>query len=500
MSDVDSGGESMRKRKYFNYIMLKNIFRIMVMPVILYCLCFTAKAADEYLISYSDSRYLSEQDVQGFSVQELCYAKNEIFARHGRIFQSVELTEYFKAQSWYSGYIAPEEFQSSFLSEVEWTNAEFLRSLEFSRQTDGYQLDQPGYDISAVRTMQRQTQGDILTEDEAETAVTNYFTEQYIEGYITPDAEIPYSYWISYRTTGVKVKYVVNPGSGDVYEYGPYFGVNMPLGDTVTETYLFNAYDYLDNAELYKTGLVPDEKILSMQAGKIEYLGTWFYLDFDGDGNSENVSFLPDGPRTFYNDIDHCSGCTICVDDQFFTQTGDTLHCGIYGVSLDGEYIWLIVADDGPSDDPVCTFYYYENQTLRQVGTIKDWIGHISVTVDGMIYGSTSCRVWDTALINVCWQLGADGMISMIPQEYYQMEHYSKDYSLTLLSPITVYSEKSKQSAPLVLQPQKIEAPYTDAEKWVYLAAEDGTGGWFCTDDMDYTERREIIQGLFMAD
>ena len=368
------------------------------------------ETANSYLISYSDSQYLSEQDVQDFSVQELNYAKNEIFARHGRMFKSQELTEYFNSQPWYSGTIAPEEFPDSALNEVESANAEFLRSLEFSRQTDGYQLDQPGYDISAVRTM---------------------------------------------RSVGTK---------------------------------------------LSETGLVSDEIMQSMRAGNIEYLGTWFYLDVDEDGVNENVSFLACGSQPYYQGMNHCVDCTIFVEEGRIDQKGDTIYCGLYGVSLDGEHIWLIVADDGPSDDPVCTFYSYENKTLKQVGKINDSINNISVTGDGLIYGRISCRIWDTALIDVCWRLGDDGLISMIPQEYYQMGHYGNDYHVTLTIPITIYEEKNEQSSEIVMQPQKIEVPYTDAEKWVYLKGEDGTAGWFCTESMDFTERMKVFQGLFIAD
>lgn len=85
----------------------------------------------------------------------------------------------------------------------------------------------------------------------------------------------------------MKVKFVVDPESGDIYEYGPYVGVNMSIDDNVTK--------------IYKTGLISDEKMRSMKKGNVEYLGTWFYLDFDGDGIIENVSFLGYGPFTRYD-------------------------------------------------------------------------------------------------------------------------------------------------------------------------------------------------------
>lgn len=365
---------------------MKRVIGMMLVAGLLLGMGLSARAAGSYLIDFSDICYISEQDVQDFSIQELCYARNEIYARHGRLFQSIELTDYFGAQPWYSGFISPENFQDSELSEIERTNAEFLRNLEFSIKSDGYRLDQPGYDIFAVRTMRESSGEAVLTEEEASTAVTNYFIEQYIEGYILPDAEHSYTYWITYRTTGIKVKFVVDPESGDTYEYGPYAGVNMPMGDNVEKTYLFNAFDYLGDAETYKTGLVSDEKMQSMKRGNVEYLGTWFYLDFDGDGVSENVSFLGSGPfiRSDYTGMDYCRECMLFVEPEYIEQTGDNIRCGVYGVSLDGEHIWLVLMDEGPSSDPVCTFYSYESGSLKKAGVLADTIDHISVTTNGL--------------------------------------------------------------------------------------------------------------------
>ena len=52
------------------------------------------KKDSEYIIPDSNSRYLTESDISGLSLQQLNYAKNEIYARRGRKFDSVELQEY----------------------------------------------------------------------------------------------------------------------------------------------------------------------------------------------------------------------------------------------------------------------------------------------------------------------------------------------------------------------------------------------------------------------
>lgn len=95
----------------------------------------------EYIIPYSNSRYLTESDIQNLSIREINYAKNEIYARHGRKFQSHELQTYFNSKSWYRGIIEPSDFQQSVLNDYEKKNAELLSKREFSMESGGYKLD-----------------------------------------------------------------------------------------------------------------------------------------------------------------------------------------------------------------------------------------------------------------------------------------------------------------------------------------------------------------------
>ncbi len=104
-----------------------------------------------YILEDSSSRYISMYDVRDLSVQELCYARNEIYARHGRKFRSTELMEYFSTWDWYDGYIEPGSFQESTLSTIERANVDYLlRREKMLTNQQGYLLDQPGYDITAV--------------------------------------------------------------------------------------------------------------------------------------------------------------------------------------------------------------------------------------------------------------------------------------------------------------------------------------------------------------
>lgn len=84
---------------------------------------------DDYIIPESSIRKLTKKDVKGLSKEEIRYACNEIYARNGRRFNDQNLQNYFDGMDWYDGCIEPEEFDESFLSDIERYNAYFLRDL-----------------------------------------------------------------------------------------------------------------------------------------------------------------------------------------------------------------------------------------------------------------------------------------------------------------------------------------------------------------------------------
>ena len=80
----------------------------------------------DYIIPYSSDRPLTESDLSGLSAQELTYARNEIFARHGYIFKSAELNNYFNSKDWYY----PDSSFNGKLSDLEQKNANFISNYQ----------------------------------------------------------------------------------------------------------------------------------------------------------------------------------------------------------------------------------------------------------------------------------------------------------------------------------------------------------------------------------
>lgn len=80
-----------------------------------------------YILPDSDSRKLKKSDLAGMTAQQLSYAKNEIYARHGRVFKSSELQDYFNEKDWYE---ENDDFKDEDLSKKEAENTEFIAAYQ----------------------------------------------------------------------------------------------------------------------------------------------------------------------------------------------------------------------------------------------------------------------------------------------------------------------------------------------------------------------------------
>lgn len=87
-------------------------------------------ASGGYILPDSATRRLTQADVANLTWEQCCLARNEIYARHGRIFQTPQIAAYFEAQSWYHGTVPAASFDSNTLSPVEHANVDFLAGYE----------------------------------------------------------------------------------------------------------------------------------------------------------------------------------------------------------------------------------------------------------------------------------------------------------------------------------------------------------------------------------
>ncbi len=87
-----------------------------------------------YILPDSNTRYLSTSELQGFSAYELRIARNEIYARHGRMFTDPALNSYFRGKTWYVPAVDADKFNDNVLTDVEKTNLETIKKVETSKQ------------------------------------------------------------------------------------------------------------------------------------------------------------------------------------------------------------------------------------------------------------------------------------------------------------------------------------------------------------------------------
>lgn len=84
-----------------------------------------------YIFPESSTRALTREEVEAHTKEELRFARNEIFARHGMIFGVDDLNEYFSSKSWYNPTIPAEEFYERVeMSMIEEKNIVLIQEVE----------------------------------------------------------------------------------------------------------------------------------------------------------------------------------------------------------------------------------------------------------------------------------------------------------------------------------------------------------------------------------
>lgn len=85
----------------------------------------------QYIFPDSNSRYLSEEEVRSVEADRLFIGRNEIFARHGYIFQDEGLQQHFNSMPWYSGIVTADQFNAdAVFNDFEKKNVELIKRVE----------------------------------------------------------------------------------------------------------------------------------------------------------------------------------------------------------------------------------------------------------------------------------------------------------------------------------------------------------------------------------
>ena len=96
-----------------------------------------ADAEGQYIFPNSDTEYLSYEEVSAKSDEELLWGRNEIYARHGYIFQDESIRQHFENTDWYQGTVSSDQFDTSVFNDYELANIDLIVQVESERENGG---------------------------------------------------------------------------------------------------------------------------------------------------------------------------------------------------------------------------------------------------------------------------------------------------------------------------------------------------------------------------
>lgn len=88
------------------------------------------KKGEEYILPAAKTHVYTSVELSGLTGEELRLARNEIYARYGRIFKSADLETYFSEKPWYGPSIEPDAFDENVLTQTERDNLKAILNAE----------------------------------------------------------------------------------------------------------------------------------------------------------------------------------------------------------------------------------------------------------------------------------------------------------------------------------------------------------------------------------
>lgn len=199
---------------------------------------------------------------------------------------------------------------------------------------------------------------------------------------------------------------------------------------------------------------------------------TEVYIDMDGDGKAEDIT------------IDGLDQLNYGYTEDYYIKTGEfvterfgsNFYNEIWVFSPDGEHIFLVLYEDGPSNDPETIFFRYEDGALLEAGNIGHDIYNLEIQ-NGIIYATRRVDVMQTDWIKVQYTVNTRGDIVEMPQRIYEFANRNEVY---LTKELRLYTEPAGTESFVVTPQTGIFTQVTGEEwNWVCLETEGGQTGWF---------------------
>ena len=131
---------------------------------------------ENYIFPDSDKKYLSEDEVRNATTEELFIGRNEIFARHGYIFEDEGLRQHFMNTPWYQEVVPGDQFNvDTELNDFEKKNVELIKKIE--DEINGVSLDT----VQAFSFSEGTYVNDQLIEEMQALVTVNYASADWME-------------------------------------------------------------------------------------------------------------------------------------------------------------------------------------------------------------------------------------------------------------------------------------------------------------------------------
>ena len=221
--------------------------------------------------------------------------------------------------------------------------------------------------------------------------------------------------------------------------------------------------------------------------------------DLDGDGKADSVKLQ-------FTD-DTASEFVLTVNDQKITGSGENIENKINIVDIDtsDKYKEIAIQEDGPSDDYLTHFYFYDGNKLQLIGLIDGLCADKAHTAgNGTVVADERAFMLQTWFYAKNYKLDPNHQLRGVKAEFYPVL-YAKQ-TLKVQKQMHLYTAPlDGASAAAVLKPgDSITLLGCDSIEWCYAQTASGIKGWFAVDMLKVRElgldSSDVFQGLSFAD
>ncbi|MDE6016667.1 MAG: hypothetical protein K2H41_13430 [Acetatifactor sp.] len=237
--------------------------------------------------------------------------------------------------------------------------------------------------------------------------------------------------------------------------------------------------------------------------------GTKAWLDLDGNGSVEEIELWPEEAYCRGHYVDLLAGASLRMGDGIDGvgySYGANLTNYLYAVSLDGQEILIMLHEEGPSDDPVSTFFRYENGTPTGIGAIESFVGSGSIE-NGDIHTAERWDIIESGYLEFTYRLNAEYRLERVEEEIHEvLRSYWEGNPLVLLTELPIHETPGGEITGH-LEPGEVKYSLAclgqeGESDWIYMEG-GGAAGWVEVDPYghmvdlgDDVDSRDAFAGL----